>query len=47
MVLMIEADLTEIATHGHNGIGHVFLGSKTEGLINHKKIPILSTRISD
>lgn len=41
------ADLTAISTHGRDGLGHILFGSRTEALVNHEKMPILSVRIRD
>lgn len=42
-----NADLTAIATHGRDGLLHILVGSRTEELVNHEEIPILSVRIQD
>lgn len=44
---MIGADVTAIATHGREGFGHLFFGSRTEELVNHEQMPILSVRIRE
>ncbi|MCF8277551.1 MAG: universal stress protein [Flavobacteriales bacterium] len=44
---MIGADLTAIATHGRDGLFHILMGSRTEDLVNHEQIPILSVAIQD
>lgn len=41
------ADLTAIATHGRDGLFHVLVGSRTEALVNHGEIPVLSMTIQD
>ncbi|MCB9187297.1 MAG: universal stress protein [Flavobacteriales bacterium] len=41
------ADLTAIATHGRDGLLHILVGSRTEELVNHEDIPILSVRMQD
>ncbi len=45
--ITVGADLTAIATHGRDGLGHVLMGSRTEDLVNHESMPILSVRITD
>ena len=42
-----EADLTAIATHGRDGLFHILFGSRTEALVNHEDIPVLSMTIQD
>lgn len=37
-------DLTVIGTHGRHGVGRVFLGSVTEGVLRHAAIPHLVVR---
>jgi len=44
---LVDADFAAIATHGRDGILHILMGSRTEELVNHQKIPILSMRIQD
>lgn len=44
---LINADLTAIATHGRDGLLHLLFGSRTEDLVNHEEIPILSVRMND
>ncbi|MCB0755093.1 MAG: universal stress protein [Flavobacteriales bacterium] len=44
---MINADLVAIATHGRDGLFHILMGSRTEELVNHEHIPILSMTIRD
>jgi len=43
----VKADLTAIATHGRDGLGHVLMGSRTEELVNHETMPILSVKMSE
>ena len=44
---MINADMAAIATHGRDGLFHILMGSRTEELVNHEDIPILSMTIQD
>ena len=37
-------DLIIIATHGHSGLAHVFLGSTTEKVVRHAPCPVLVVR---
>jgi nucleotide-binding universal stress UspA family protein len=39
-----DADLIVIATHGHTGMKHVFLGSTTERVVRHAPCPVLVVR---
>ncbi|MCF6224172.1 MAG: universal stress protein [Flavobacteriaceae bacterium] len=41
----IKADLIAMETHGRSGLAHFFSGSITEDVVNHAKLPVLSTRI--
>ena len=43
----VDADLTAMATHGREGLFHIVWGSRTEELVNHESMPILSVRIGD
>ena len=40
----VEADLIVIATHGHTGLRHVFLGSTAEHVVRHARCPVLAVR---
>ncbi|MFM1876842.1 MAG: hypothetical protein RL266_2579 [Bacteroidota bacterium] len=42
-----DADLVAIATHGRDGLLHILAGSRTESLVNHGDIPILSITMQD
>ena len=39
-----KADLIIIATHGHTGLKHVFLGSTAERVVRHAPRPVLVVR---
>ena len=39
-----QADLIVIATHGHTGLKHLFLGSVAERVIRHVHCPVLVVR---
>jgi nucleotide-binding universal stress UspA family protein len=39
-----QADLIVIATHGHTGLRHLFLGSVAERVIRHVHCPVLVVR---
>lgn len=39
-----DADLIVIATHGHTGFKHIFLGSTAERVIRHVHCPVLVVR---
>ncbi|MBI5774259.1 MAG: universal stress protein [Verrucomicrobia bacterium] len=39
-----QADLIVIATHGHTGLKHVFLGSTAESVVRHAPCPVLTVR---
>ena len=39
-----DVDLIVIATHGHSGLKHVFLGSTAERVVRHAPCPILVVR---
>ncbi len=41
----IDADIAAIATHGRDGLFHILMGSRTEELVNHERIPIFSVAI--
>lgn len=43
----IGADLVTIGTHGRTGLMHLLIGSRTEELVNHKDVPILSVKMQD
>ena len=40
-----QADLIFMATHGHQGLKHLFEGSFTENIVNHSKRPVLTQKI--
>jgi nucleotide-binding universal stress UspA family protein len=40
----IGADLIVMATHGHSGVRHVFVGSVTEDVIRQSDTPVLLVR---
>ena len=42
----INADLISMETHGRSGLAHFFSGSITEDVVNHAKLPVLSTRVT-
>lgn len=37
-----KMDLIAMATHGLTGLGHLFIGSTTEDVVNHIEIPVLT-----
>lgn len=39
-------DLIIMATHGRSGISHLFLGSVTEKVIRHSKVPVITVKPS-
>lgn len=39
-----EADLILMATHGHTGLKHLWLGSTTERIVRHAPCPVLAVR---
>lgn len=39
-------DLIVMATHGRSGISHLFLGSVTEKVIRHSKVPVITVKPS-
>jgi nucleotide-binding universal stress UspA family protein len=39
-----RCDLVSIATHGRGGLGGLLLGSETQRLLAHSKLPVLVTR---
>jgi nucleotide-binding universal stress UspA family protein len=39
-----QADLIVMATHGHTGLKHFFLGSVTENVVRHARCPVLAVR---
>jgi len=41
----VNADLISIGTHGRTGLDLLFTSSKTESIVNHSNIPILSMQI--
>jgi nucleotide-binding universal stress UspA family protein len=40
----LKSDLIVIATHGHTGLAHVFLGSTAERVVRHAECPVLVVR---
>lgn len=40
----LKSDLIIIATHGHTGLKHVFLGSTAERIVRHAPCPVLVVR---
>lgn len=40
-------DLVVMGTHGRSGIAHVVLGSVTEKVVRHSKVPVLTVRVPD
>jgi Universal stress protein family len=40
----LHIDLIIVATHGHTGLKHVFLGSTAERVIRHAPCPVLVVR---
>lgn len=40
-----DYELLMVATHGHTGIDHVFLGSTAEWLIRHVDVPVMVLRL--
>ncbi|GHN02672.1 universal stress protein UspA [Cytophagales bacterium WSM2-2] len=43
----IKADMIAIATHGHRGLAHLFVGSVAEDIVNHKSCPIWTYRLEE
>lgn len=43
----LNADLIAMETHGKSGITRFFMGSHTEGIVNHIELPVLSLKIKD
>ena len=43
----LNADLIAMETHGKSGITRFFMGSHTEGIVNHLELPVLSLKIKD
>jgi universal stress protein A len=41
----LKADLIVIATHGHTGYKHIFLGSTAERVVQHSRCPVLVVRL--
>ena len=41
----VKADLIVIATHGHTGYRHIFLGSTAERVVQHSSCPVLVARV--
>ena len=41
----LGADLIAMETHGKSGITRFFMGSQTEGVVNHIELPVLSIKI--
>jgi nucleotide-binding universal stress UspA family protein len=41
----LNADLIAMETHGKSGITRFFMGSHTEGVVNHIELPVLSLKI--
>ena len=39
-----EADLIAMTTHGRSGLAHILLGSTTEKVVRHSKVPVLTIR---
>ncbi len=39
-----DVDLIILATHGHTGLKHVFLGSTAENVVRHAPCPVLTVR---
>lgn len=39
-----NADIVVMATHGHSGLAHLFLGSTTEKVSQHLSIPVLTVK---
>lgn len=39
-----NADIVVMATHGHSGLAHVFLGSTAENVARHVKLPVLTVK---
>jgi nucleotide-binding universal stress UspA family protein len=42
----LNADLIVLATHGHTGLKHVYLGSTAERVVRHARRPVLVVRSS-
>jgi universal stress protein A len=42
-----EADLVIIATHGHTGLSHMFLGSVAERVVRVAQCPVLTVRVAE
>jgi nucleotide-binding universal stress UspA family protein len=42
-----KIDLIVIATHGHTGLKHFFLGSTTEKVVRHAPCPVLTVRLRE
>jgi universal stress protein A len=42
-----KADLIIIATHGHTGLSHVFLGSVAERVVRVARCPVLTVRFAE
>jgi universal stress protein A len=43
----VEADLIIIATHGHTGLSHMFLGSVAERVVRIAQCPVLTVRVAE
>jgi universal stress protein A len=43
----LKADLIIIATHGHSGLAHLFLGSVAERVVRLAECPVLTVRASN
>lgn len=41
------ADMIAMETHGRTGLAHLFLGSITEDVANHTRLPLLSVKIEE
>ena len=42
-----QVDLIVMGTHGRSGLAHVVLGSVTEKVVRHSKVPVLTVRVPD
>ncbi len=42
-----QVDLIVMGTHGRTGLAHVVLGSVTEKVVRHSKVPVLTVRVED
>jgi len=43
----VSADLVVIPNHGRKGFKYLFVNSIAEGVVNHLKVPVLTTRVTE